>query len=196
MIVILEGVNGAGKTTLAYEFVKLGFTRVKPFLSDTKRHWDTELEARDSLSRCGISTNTFVEDMFVAEVISQIPSTDIILDRSLPSAIVYGLVDGTVKSHAHADDLLATWLHSIKRARTQVVYVWMDVTHAETQERSAARARDFETFTEQRALFEHCFNRIVHHIDAMRLDVTSMPPIEVANKVRTYATSLSGVKKK
>jgi predicted ATPase len=94
VILVIEGVNGTGKTTLVQHIVATrGFRWHKAFRAESElgSHWDApEGQAKAAkLARLGIPVNTYLEDMFLADFYGRHANVNVVLDRSLPSAIAY-----------------------------------------------------------------------------------------------------------
>ena len=87
MVVIVEGGRGTGKTTLCEAIHGLtGWCVYRPFRkrgSHTPGAHDPRLEALK------INTNSYIEDIYAADVFAAIRPVGVILDRSLPSALAY-----------------------------------------------------------------------------------------------------------
>lgn len=153
MIIVLEGVNGVGKSTLAAGLAKeLGGRIVRPFRHGAE-HMDADERAAD-LKALGIPVNTYVEDMFVADFLRQTQAgaeAPVILDRSLPSAVAYGPLDGvvggTVASPTRTDRLLREWIGAL--SELDVRYIWVRASNDVVRRRSerchsAAQQRTLE----------------------------------------------------
>ncbi len=141
MIYILEGLNGVGKSACAKYLSKhMGLPIVRPFRgADSDTHLGHEDDHEDDhyvLSRLrdhGVPVNTFVDDIYTADFLV---STGIhaVLDRSIASAIAYGLVNKEIESVHEANQLLELW-QSIIIKRVDVLYVNM------TARRNVRKAR-------------------------------------------------------
>jgi hypothetical protein len=84
-ILILEGLNGVGKTTLSRTLQEdHGFLRIRAFEGES---------LRAVAARSGILANTYIDDMYVANFLTQLkltyPDAKVVLDRSYLSAFVY-----------------------------------------------------------------------------------------------------------
>lgn len=90
MIIIIEGINGVGKTTLATSLAaSLDGVVHRPFRG-LEGHWLAEDIA--AWRRIGVDVNTHAEDLYVADALARLPvSCPVILDRSVPSSIAYGV---------------------------------------------------------------------------------------------------------
>jgi thymidylate kinase len=91
-VIVIEGVNGAGKTRYARHLsLATDFPVYRAFRGSEDEHYtEGEGKARlEKLEGLGIPVNSYVEDMFAADMLVRLKASAI-LDRSLPSAIVYG----------------------------------------------------------------------------------------------------------
>jgi thymidylate kinase len=87
MILVLEGPCGSGKSTLAKALcAKLGWPMYRAFRRDPNDH--TPGRTAELLRDAGLPLNTWMEDMFAADLLAQVKS-NVILDRSLPSGLAY-----------------------------------------------------------------------------------------------------------
>ena len=161
MIVILEGVNGVGKTTYAKLLsTHLGIPRYRAFKANLEVHWGDnhpmELLLKDKFK---VPLNTHVEDLFSADLLGRIGG-DVVLDRSLPSAIAYGLLENDPLLPTDTLELFHYWM-SLLRDR-KVLYVWMTAQYAVARSRSESREQpwwplNMKTFAELESIF-----RVLH----------------------------------
>jgi thymidylate kinase len=109
VILLLDGLNGTGKTTLAKqlsEWFGLPICRVfrRPDNKGGDVHWgafhqgvsrgsDRSTETQ-LLTEAGVPFNTFVDDLYTADIVAKLRPPGLILDRSMPSSLVYGTVRG------------------------------------------------------------------------------------------------------
>jgi len=96
-MIIMEGTNGGGKTS--YGRALAGMMRAsvyRPFRRPGNSHHGEE---RQKLEAIGVPVNTWMDDMYLADL-SRILETEVIVDRSMPSAIAYEMVErqGTLKA--------------------------------------------------------------------------------------------------
>lgn len=143
-VVILEGLNGVGKSTYAKLLSeKFKVPIVRPFRhSKTDIHWGhgegAKLQA--ALERFGVPVNTHVDDLYVADFLS-LYEVGAILDRGVPSGIIYPLMRGERTPWADGDfvgNLVMFWLHQLSRLRNKV-YVWLHAPYDTAQQRCGER---------------------------------------------------------
>lgn len=94
MLLILEGLNGTGKSTYAQALAKrLGAPVFRPFRQSGDIHLGKGEGAKlvERLGELAIFANCHVEDIILADFAAAVPLPTVILDRSLPSALVYGM---------------------------------------------------------------------------------------------------------
>jgi hypothetical protein len=128
VLVILEGANGVGKTTLARRLVECGYTRFKPFRpgsgpSGDKGHWDDPSGKTlfKRLVSLGVPVNSHAEDLFIADFLRQFPQLDVVLDRSIPSALAIS----APKDIDHGE-LFTLWAEMLTPLRPLYVYMTAD----------------------------------------------------------------------
>lgn len=176
MIIILEGINGAGKSTCAQDLSKrLDIPLYRPFRrGNSDLHWGHEGEAERELTEgYKIPLNTHIEDLFAADLLGVL-RPNVILDRSLPSAVAYGILgdhlDGYYKDLDASRKLLAYWQELLTQQDAQVLYVWMtamyDVTKYRCEDRWFPERKDWRTLDK---LFSMIFERDIRvpkcHLD-------------------------------
>lgn len=142
MIIILEGTNGVGKTTYAKSLAKnLGFPVYCPFRAGDKNiHRGGKSVFKEKLTDYRVPYKTHVDDLYVADFIGSV-GANIILDRSLPSAIAYGnhLKDRWVPDDTNS--LLSFWQSLFQNEK--VLYVWLFAPYDISNERSKQRLESF-----------------------------------------------------
>ena len=159
MIVILEGCNGVGKSAYASELASvLGAPVLRPFRPDSGYHWNGETDLELELSRLGVPVNTHVDDLYVADILGQLAYSDVILDRSVPSAIAYG------SARDCADRLYDFWNRQLRRL-LGVTYVWLHCPWKVAKERT--NGRWFPTPQRYSGL-EESFRQLFHRFEAGR----------------------------
>ena len=136
MIVILEGCNGVGKSAYAEALADyLGAPVLRPFRPSPDYHWNGERPLEVALKRLGVPVNTHVDDLYIADILGQLGQLtprDVILDRSVPSAIAYGSAKGI------DGPLFDYWQNQLRRLR-RVVYAWLVCPWRIAKERSSGR---------------------------------------------------------
>lgn len=123
MLVIIEGMNGVGKTTLAKKIS--GYFNIpilRAFKDNPNIHFKHSKELELKLTRFRIPFNTYVEDLFVADLLSKCKELNCVLDRSMPSAFAYGLEDGDWSNRNMAEEGLHWWIDIIK-TRMDLTYI-------------------------------------------------------------------------
>lgn len=132
--IIVEGPSGSGKSTVLRCFNEmLGWPVYRAFRSNSNQH--TPGEHEPSLKRLGVPVNTWMEDLFVADVL-QTTKSHVLLDRSMPSALAYECLGmGTGLDANHRLMALGAWCRRIKEAGTLVIQ--LRATLAECTRRSA-----------------------------------------------------------
>lgn len=146
MIVIFEGTNGVGKSTYANALSKkFGAPVIRPFRSgDTDLHWGHSGKDRFQMLRdeLRVPVNTHVDDLYVADFLATY-QVDAILDRSVPSAVAYGILNddlgGWYKHKGVPRTLMAFWHSLIKNASHPVVYIWLRASHKMAKQRCDGR---------------------------------------------------------
>ncbi len=179
MLIILEGVNGVGKTTLAASLAKVGYTRLKPFRVSDKGHWgdqDTEV-LRGRLIAMGIPVNSYVEDIFIAEFLRQLPSLDVVLDRSIPTSLAYS----TLPQGVDPSELLALWTSLLAPLRP--LYINMVASYRVAAERSGTRALPFPEYCRVIDAFDKIKSDLSSDWQTLSIDTTFATPDEVWQQV-------------
>lgn len=146
MIIVLEGLNGVGKSARARQLSELtGVPVVRPFRRSPDQHLGREdggLLKR--LRALGIPANTYVEDMFMADMLVQ-TGASAILDRSMISGVAYGALYNTLPGATRAErsdvamELVRLWQETLKRYSGVVLYVSLTATRTTCQERTVGR---------------------------------------------------------
>ncbi|MGW8177332.1 MAG: hypothetical protein ACWGQW_00825 [bacterium] len=128
MIVVLEGLNGTGKSATAGPLADaLKVPIVRPFRgANADEHLGRDGDDRMArLRQLGIPANTFVDDIYVADILMSMKASAV-LDRSMGSAIAYGLLYGDIPDVKRAQELLGEW-QTIMRAGSGIV-LYVNVT--------------------------------------------------------------------
>jgi thymidylate kinase len=142
VIVILEGMEGSGKSTLAASLSSaLELPVYRPFRTVPNEHMDGDSSLLKELQDMGVRPNTYVEDLYVADVLTG-TMANVILDRSMPSGFAYGMLQ-----KAAPRDILGKaldyWLWRLS-ARTDVLYVDLRVSKATSRQRAVGRDQLFQ----------------------------------------------------
>lgn len=155
-VVILEGVNGVGKSTYARALeAELGWPMYRPFRRDPDNHW-TGIEL-DNLRQLQIPVNTFVEDACAADALVQLKASAI-MDRSMPSALVYAKVEG--QPNAPTLDHLLWWQETLRGHAGGVLLVQLEAPLEAIQERIGGRAPTAERCKALTSAYSKVFQRI------------------------------------
>lgn len=142
MIIILEGFNGTGKTTAAKALRgKYGFKIYRPLRENHSDHFrDPSSPVVSQLRACRVPFNSYFDDVFAADALVQIrPEGGVVMDRSMPTALAYGLTKGEIKGRAHREALESYWIRRLKQLNDTgipVAYVWLVAAHDKAQARS------------------------------------------------------------
>lgn len=129
MIWVLEGLNGVGKSAVAVRLAaKLGMPILRPFRNGQigvhlGRDGDN---TQQRLRALGVPANTFVDEIYLADFLVAANIKDAVLDRSIGSAIAYGLAYGDVRDAVHAKDIVAEWCSYFARLQARYVYMVAD----------------------------------------------------------------------
>lgn len=145
MIIILEGLNGTGKSSCAQELSQwLEWPVYRPFRrGNSDLHWghegDAERVLRDDFR---IPLNCHIEDLFTADLLGTLRA-NVILDRSLPSAVAYGVLhnhlDGYYKDLSASRKLVGFWQELMTQQGGDVLYVWMTAAYDVCKRRCEGR---------------------------------------------------------
>jgi thymidylate kinase len=119
MLLILEGVNGVGKSTYAERIVKaVGAVTYRAFRRKSTCHFDSDYveKLREEYL---IPVNTHVDELYMADTLASFtPSNLVIFDRSMPSAIAYGMAlhqnDDWYNKPGVSKKLLNFWLELLR----------------------------------------------------------------------------------
>jgi len=132
MIVIAEGINGSGKTSLCEQLERR--TRWPVFRS-FRRAGRNFNEIVEGMRQIGIPVNSYIEDVLVAEVLGQV-GRNVILDRSLPSAIAYGSLYGEFdENDPRIKSWMDVWQESLLQGGGPVVYLYLGCCYEDSKKR-------------------------------------------------------------
>lgn len=182
MRLILEGGSGVGKSTLARALATLtGVPVYRPFRGDAEHISSATVRMMQGL---GLSVNGWEEDLYTADVLSVL-SSDVIIDRSMPSAMAHNEVSScALDAHARRT-ILRLWAERIVKARAVLVLVACEeMTRVSRIEAARIGSSDYEWEV----------NGIVKAVrEAVREVPLTMPGLEVwrVNTSTTSATVLA-----
>lgn len=166
-VLILEGVNGVGKSTYAKALnERLGLPIVRAFRhSETNKHWGADTAAQQEILKAArVPFNTHVEDIFVADCLVGLKASGI-LDRSVPTAIAYGMVygnmDGYYNTPGNARMLMTLWQSIIMSAPGPIVYAWLRAPHDVAKKRCEKQGRPIANKKTYDAI-ERVFSKLFH----------------------------------
>lgn len=183
MIIILEGLEGVGKTALANALSEsTGHPIYRAFRSNPSERFGEGNRLEATLRSYGVPVNSYIEDLFVADLLTTIGG-DVILDRSMPTGIAYGLKNGLF-DYKKAWDVYAYWLWRMG-ARSDVLYVHME---ADAQARSERIAPGRINYGEsERAVLEAnlsiCFQKADGIFKTLLVDTTEQSKAETKAQV-------------
>jgi thymidylate kinase len=134
MLVIFEGINGSGKTTYAEELSKITGAKIgKVFRAgNNKLHWGDNSDLKDMLTDLKVPLDTHIDDLFMADFLSTF-KVNVILDRTIVSAIAYGRtygnLDGWYREKNVVGKLINFWSYLIGKCNPPMLYVWLQVSY-------------------------------------------------------------------
>lgn len=151
MLIMLEGINGTGKSTLAAHLTeRTGLPVVRPFRDTGGVHWATfggedstgESEVETNLRRAGVPINTFVDNLYLADIASKMGGS-LIMDRTMISAQVYGTLKGEAlyEDQYLSDWIMRYWEMLIHRCSAPVVMVHLKASYKVSKARCEAEGR-------------------------------------------------------
>lgn len=178
MIVVLEGLNGVGKTTYARALAEtFGAPILRAFRPSIDHHHTGASETEQHLRSLGVPVNTHVDDMYVADILAQLRPSNVILDRSLPSAHVYGSTPTHLVYRGFRPDgspgLFDIWQDKLRSAG-EVIYVWLRAPHAVASTRSPDRVPSMGRYAAMESWFRYAYESWDGHklpIDTSEVDV-------------------------
>lgn len=138
MLLVLEGCNGVGKshqTAVLSEHFQAPI--IRPFRPTPDFHFTGSTQLEQELKELKIPVNTYVDDLYAADLLGKLlrsASVPVVLDRSLPSGLVYG-DDWTWENRVR---LLSLWQKLLARIAV-VKYVWLVCPYSIAAQRLAPR---------------------------------------------------------
>lgn len=166
-IVVLEGPNGVGKTTYARVLSDLlEIPMLRPLRQDPDNHWDGA--EREALHGLHVPVNTFVDDVYAADFLVQ-TNQGAVLDRSMPSALVYSQVIGGEGYPAPTLAHLDWWQSRLEHHAGKVLVVFMESTLDVIQERVGSRAPTTSNFN----ALSRAFGKVFKHVMLPKMVITT-----------------------
>lgn len=160
-IIVLEGVNGLGKTTYAQRLSeRLGVPVYRAFRDKISEHWGDRSERELMLrEQFGVPLNTHVDDLYAADIVSRL-GAGVIFDRSLPSALAYGKLQGDAFVEKSGGKMLEFWEAILVSSALPVRYVWLRGEYELAKERCAGRASSWPLTKAKYAVLEKVFEKV------------------------------------
>jgi predicted ATPase len=160
MILVLEGAMGAGKSTLARLLAEqIHWPIYRAFREEGDGHKPGATQEWIKLVK--LPVNTWLEDMYVADICATL-KPDLILDRSMPSAVAYETLNASnadewhkLRHQAQRNVALSAWAGRMRVANCRIVLL---KGVAKTLSRRAG-SRASEAFVQrEQDLIETCAN--------------------------------------
>ena len=185
-MIIFEGTNGVGKTS--YAKVLSGMLRApvyRAFRRPGAEHHTADRQRADEL--LGLPVNTYVEDFFVADL-ARIIDHEVILDRSLPSAIAYDIVEGQGTLPCHWSVLVSEWRRLLMRSRRPVLIVHLVAPYHIAKERMSG----YQPGLKECALLDNWINTVIGtlHVPEITLDTSKMEVSEGCRLIKAKMEAL------
>lgn len=188
-IVVLEGLEGTGKTTVSKA---AAIAQTKPRIYRALRHGDKwGPKEVDGWHALGVPANTFVEDVFAVDTISKLLAHrefSIILDRSLPSGLVYNdqMWDGDGLTN-EASTLLDWWVAKLDQMGGIVAYFDPGVEYIVDILMTQGRPEGEVTVAKRHRRMGHVIALCEMALPVLRLDISMDEPDEMAARINQAA---------
>jgi len=192
MLIILDGTNGTGKSTHACRIVELlnkgghhNYRVLRALRNNPALHLGREDGGRvKRLRELGVPVNTFVDDIYMADFLAA-TGVRAVLDRSIGSAIAYGLLYKDITGWDAAQQLLSCWQEIIAKYPDPVVYIWMKAAPSTRDSRCRAASRWHPT-REQDKLLDRAFNLVFQSLAIKKhiVDTSDVPDAGIDNTCR------------
>jgi len=181
MIVILEGINGVGKTTYARALSSaLHAPTYRAFRDDLKNeHLGQDGERERLLKKYDVGHNTHRDDLYAADLLGRL-DVDVIMDRSLPSAIAYDRLEDRPQLPHDCEELLNFW-QEMFGVPQKVLYIWLVAPYEMAKERALSRPDQFwplnhHKYTELHATFASIYWQL--KMRKFAIDTSKLTPDE------------------
>lgn len=201
MILVFEGTVGSGKSTLATAVSAITKIPVyRPFRMPVDGHAPGELSAPWA-AEIGFPINTWMEDLFQADLHAAL-KTSVLLDRSMPSALVYEWMGITTSPSpldtARARRLaLEAWSARMHQAGARIVLMKASIaTCVRRRRKQGAPTHKLHVEKEQHQIQYHCARTglPILSIDTTHKEVTWVYPNGVEGEGKGAAAALKAVK--
>lgn len=137
MLLILEGLEGTGKTATGRLLSeRWGVPLYRAFRAGDE-HWGQGSPNERRVRSFGVDLNSHVEDMYAADLLS-VFKVDAILDRSMPSALAYGVAERKLFPE-DAEAILAWWLERLSARQHDLLYIQLVASPVDMHRRSGGR---------------------------------------------------------
>lgn len=178
-MIVFEGTNGVGKTAYA----KMLSTMLKAPIYRAFRRPGAEHHTDDvpRMEELGLPVNTYVEDFYMADF-ARIIDHEVILDRSLPSAIAYDIVEVQGTLPCHWVDLVSEWDRLLTFARRPVLVVHLVAPYHIAKERMSGYQPGLEECVELNEWISTVIDCL--NIPQMELDTSKMKVPEGASLIK------------
>ena len=124
MIVVIEGAIGAGKTSLGRALNSMmNAPLYRPFRLQRDDHTPGIGDPRVALVESAMPVNTYLEDMYVADLLAALRDPVVILDRSLPSGLAYNQAGAHGLPTEQLQILASLWAERMVQAHALVIYM-------------------------------------------------------------------------
>ena len=194
MIIILEGTNGVGKSTIAKLLHKVVDAPIlRPFRPSANTHWDhSEGDTGDALRALGVPINTFVDDLYVADILRSMKANlyrGAVLDRGMPSSVAYGrLKDEEWTKTPRMDWAIKYWEDCLLEAGEQaggVVLVYLFAPYGVTKARCGLRWHPNKT---EHAHLGRTYEKVIHRsrLPVIVLQTEMNEPRTCVDKILAY----------
>lgn len=171
MLVILEGLEGVGKTTVAEAISRsLTIPVYRAFRQGRRAHAGTGSQLDAMLKDFGVPHNTHVEDLYAVDLLTTVGGS-VILDRSMPSAVAYGIADGILDSDL-AYKMFRYWASRLE-SRIDVRYAYMKCDRHVASIRTKRGVIDQERLQVLEKNLDHCYDEMATTFQSAVIDTST-----------------------